>query len=245
MAKKSKLRKSKSSKSKPRKAKSAPRKTATRPQRKVMTKKVKPKKKTKLSKKRHFRYHTPLAKKPPTTPKHLRFKTARHPKDGLGIEFKIPTGWKETWGSEDNALFYPAIPELPGPSPMGGRLFVRFRFETVGHANDGAAFGLLMAHRTDESQTVIQLDSGPFMLHFQSRHHTDGFNAVDYYWILAQPFPPRRVAIASFLFSGVAELFDGPKAPEAHIVSILEKTIPKAVFDREILPVHKEPLVEG
>jgi hypothetical protein len=194
----------------------------------------------KSKKKKVIRYRSPLAKKPPRTPKKPRFKTVRHPKDGLGIQFRIPTSWKQTWGSEDNSLFYPPVPEHKGPSPLGGKLFVRFRLETVANANDGAAFGLLMVHRTDSSQMVTQLNSGAFMLHFQSRHNTEGFNAIDYYWILAMPLPPRRVAVASFLFSGVAELFDGAKAPGATIVAMLEREIPVAKFDKEALPVQRD-----
>lgn len=206
-----------------------------------LNKKPSPKKtKATLKSKKIIRYHSPLAKKPPRSPKKPRFKTVRHPKDGLGVRFRIPTSWKQTWGSEDNSLFYPQVPKHQGPSPLGGKLFVRFRLETVGHANDGAAFGLLMVHRTDSSQTVSQLTSGAFMLHFQSRHNTEGFNAIDYYWILAMPLPPRRVAVASFLFSGVAELFDGPKAPGATIVAMLEREIPVTKFDKEALPVQRD-----
>jgi hypothetical protein len=126
---------------------------------------------------------------------------------------------------------------MAGASPIGGRLFVRFRLESVGHANDGAAFGLLMAHRTDPAQTVTQVESGAFLLQFQTNHGTDGYHAVDYLWFLAKPMPPRRIALASFLFSGVAELFDGPQAPERVIVKMLEEEIPKAKFDEEMLPV--------
>ena len=198
----------------------------------VARKSVKKKKKT-------FRYHTPLAKKL-VVQKTVRFKKVRHPEDGQGIEFRVPTSWKETWGSEDNALFYPPVAGIDGPTPITGRLFVRFRLEPVGDANDGAAFGLLLSHRTDDSQTVTELESGAFMLHFQSRHNSEGYHALDYYWFLAMPFPPRRIGLASFLFSGVAELFDGEKAPEAHVIAMLEKEIPKAIFDQERLPVHHE-----
>ncbi len=196
-------------------------------------------KKPARKKKKTFRYHTPLAKKL-VVQKTVRFKKVRHPEDGQGIEFRVPTSWKEIWGSEDNALFYPPVAGIDGPTPITGRLFVRFRLEPVGNANDGAAFGLLLSHRTDDSQTVIVLESGAFMLHFQSRHNSEGYHALDYYWFLAKPFPPRRIGLASFLFSGVAELFDGEKAPEAHVIAMLEKEIPKAIFDQERLPVHHE-----
>ncbi|MBL8823812.1 MAG: hypothetical protein JNJ77_14580 [Planctomycetia bacterium] len=219
-------------------------KTATRKPKRIKSiiqaRKVKPAKKvaSKAKPKKSIRYRSPLAKKP-ELPKTVRFKKTRYPHDGQGIQFRIPTSWKETWGSEDNGLFYPPIPGLSGPSPIGGRLFVRFRLEPVGHANDAAAFSLLLSHRTDPSQTVVQLDSGAYMLHFQSRHQSEGFHAIDYYWFLAMPFPPRRVGLACFMFSGVAELFDGPKAPEAQIVAMLEKEIPQAIFDQERLPVEK------
>ncbi len=190
-------------------------------------------------KKKSIRFRSPLAKK--LSPlKSVRFKKVRHPEDGQGVQFRLPTSWKQTWGSEDNSLFYPALPGVEGPSPVTGRLFVRFRLEPVGDANDGAAFGLLLSHRTDNSQTVTQLESGAHMLHFQSRHNTEGYHAIDYYWFLAMPFPPRRIGLACFMFSGVAELFDGPKAPEAHIAAMLEKEIPKAVFDQEKLPIPKK-----
>ena len=196
-------------------------------------------KKPAKKKKKNFRYHTPLAKKL-IVQKTVRFKKFRHPEDGQGIEFRVPTSWKETWGSEDNALFYPPVAGIDGPTPITGRLFVRFRLEPVGDANDGSAFGLLLSHRTDDSQTVTELESGAFMLHFQSRHNSEGYHALDYYWFLAKPFPPRRIGLASFLFSGVAELFDGDKAPEAHVIAMLEKEIPQAIFDQERLPVHHE-----
>jgi hypothetical protein len=204
---------------------------ATKPVKAVVKKPVK--------KKRSIRYYTPLAKKL-IIQKAVRFKKFRHPEDGQGIEFRVPTSWKETWGSEDNALFYPPVAGIDGPTPITGRLFVRFRLEPVGDANDGAAFGLLLSHRTDDSQTVTELESGAFMLHFQSRHNSEGYHALDYYWFLAKPFPPRRIGLASFLFSGVAELFDGDKAPEAHVIAMLEKEIPKAIFDQERLPVHHD-----
>lgn len=203
----------------------------------VSASKAKPTKAKK--KKKVIRFHSPLAKK--LSPKKvIRFKKVRHPHDGQGIQFRVPSSWKETWGSEDNALFYPPVPGITGPTPITGRLFVRFRLEPVGDANDGAAFGLLLSHRTDDSQTVTELESGTFMLHFQARHNTEGYHAVDYYWFLARPFPPRRVGLACFMFSGVAELFDGPKAPEAHVIAMLEKEIPKAVFDQEKLPVQHD-----
>lgn len=209
----------------------------------VKTKPAKPvkavAKKSVKKKKKTFRYHTPLAKKL-IVQKTVRFKKFRHPEDGQGIEFRVPTSWKETWGSEDNALFYPPVAGIDGPTPITGRLFVRFRLEPVGDANDGAAFGLLLSHRTDDSQTVTELESGAFMLHFKSRHNSEGYHALDYYWFLAKPFPPRRIGLASFLFSGVAELFDGEKAPEAHVIAMLEKEIPKAIFDQERLPVHHD-----
>jgi len=231
-------------KKKPSKRTVTAKKRISRPKKKVPPKRQsiirKRKSAPKSKKKKIIRYRSPLAKKPRVVAKKPRFKTVRHPNDGLGIQFRIPTSWKQTWGSEDNSLFYPPVPEHKGPSPLGGKLFVRFRLEPVGHANDGAAFGLLMAHRTDPSQTVSQLNSGAFLLHFQSRHHTEGFNAVDDYWILTMPLPPRRVAVASFLFSGVAELFDGPKAPQANIIAMLEKEIPQAKFDKEALPVLRE-----
>src|SRR5688572_6172697 len=107
-------------------------------------------------KKKVIRYKSPLAKKL-ALPKTVRFKWVRHPQDGRGIKFRVPTTWKYTWGSEDNSLFYPVVPGMAGPSPVGGRLFVRFRLEPVPHANNGAAFGLLMSHRTDPSQKVTQL----------------------------------------------------------------------------------------
>ncbi|HMO35664.1 MAG TPA: hypothetical protein PKA06_06450 [Gemmatales bacterium] len=151
----------------------------------------------------------------------------------------MPAGWKETWGSEDNALYYPEIDGVQGASPIGGRLFVRFRLEPVGQANDGAAFGLLLSHRTDNSQKVEELKDGVFMLHFQVLQNTEGYHAIDYFWFLAKAFPPRRVAVASFLFNGVAELFEGPKAPEAQIIQCLQKELPKAVFDQEKLPIEK------
>lgn len=203
--------------------------------------KVKAAKKTKpvatpKKKKKTIRFKSPLARKLAPV-KAIRFKKVRHPQDGQGIQFRVPTSWKETWGSEDNALFYPLMPGMTGPTPIGGKLFVRFRLEPVGHGNDGAAFGLLLSHRTETSQTVTQLESGAFMLHFQDRHSSEGYHAIDYYWFLALPFPPRRVAVASFLFSGVAELFDGKQAPEAHVVAMLEKEIPRAIFDQERLPV--------
>lgn len=210
-----------------------PKAKAEKPAKKVTKKPVKKKKKT-------IRYHTPLAKKL-VVQKTIRFKKVRHPHDGQGVEIRVPTSWKETWGSEDNALFYPPVAGITGPTPITGRLFVRFRLEPVGDANDGAAFGLLLSHRTDDSQTVTELESGAFLLHFQSRHNSEGYHAIDYYWFLAKPFPPRRIGLASFLFSGVAELFDGEKAPEAHVIAMLEKEIPKAVFDQERLPVlHEE-----
>lgn len=210
-----------------------PKVKATEPAKKITKKPVKKKKKL-------IRYKTPLARKL-VVQKTIRFKMVRHPQDGQGIEFRVPTSWKETWGSEDNALFYPPVAGISGPTPITGRLFVRFRQEPVGNANDGAAFGLLLSHRTDDSQTVTELESGAFMLHFQSRHNSEGYHALDYYWFLAKPFPPRRIGLASFLFSGVAELFDGEKAPEAHVIAMLEKEIPKVVFDQERLPVlHDE-----
>ncbi len=190
----------------------------------------------KSKKKKVIRYHSVLAKKP-ALPKVVRFKWVRHPQDGRGIEFRVPTGWKFTWGSEDNSLYYPPVPGLAGPSPIGGRLFIRFRLEPVHQANDGAAYGLLMTHRTDASQTVTQLDSGAFLLHFKTTHSTEGYHAVDYFWFLALPMPPRRIALASFLFSGVAELFDGPLAPERSVVKMLEEQIPKSKFDQEVVPV--------
>lgn len=193
---------------------------------------------SKAKPKKTIRFRSPLAKKPELA-KTFRFKKTRYPHDGQGIQFRIPTSWKETWGSEDNGLFYPPIPGVSGPSPIGGKLFVRFRLEPVGHANDAAAFSLLLSHRTDPTQKVVQLESGAFMLHFQSRHQSEGFHAIDYYWFLALPFPPRRIGLACFMFTGVAELFDGPKAPEAPVVSMLEKEIPRAIFDQERLPVEK------
>jgi hypothetical protein len=191
-----------------------------------------------VKKKKSIRYHSPLAKKP-ARPKFTRFKWVRHPKDGQGIRFRIPASWKETAGSEDNALFYPPLPGHREPTPMGGRLFVRFRFESVGQATPEAAYGLLMSHRTDESQVVTQLDSGSYLLHFSAHHHLEGFNSVEFFWILAKPLPSRRVAIASFLFTGVSELFDDPKAPQAAIVKMLQQTIPHAEFDEEVLPVRR------
>jgi hypothetical protein len=183
-----------------------------------------------------IRYKSPLAKKLVPV-KSIRFKKVRHPHDGQGIQFRVPSNWKETWGSEDNALFYPELPGMTGASPIGGKLFVRFRLEPVGHGNDGAAFSMLLSHRTADSQKVIEVEDGVFLLHFQDRHNREGYHAIDYFWFLAKPFPPRRVAVACFLFSGVAELFDGPNAPEAHIVALLEKELPKAVFDQEVLPI--------
>ncbi len=216
-----------------------PKRTA-RPKVKTAKPATKVTKKPVKKKKTAIRYHTPLARKL-VVQKTIRFKKVRHPQDGQGIEIRIPTSWKETWGSEDNALFYPPVAGINGPTPITGRLFVRFRLEPVGDANDGAAFGLLLSHRTDDSQTVTELESGTFMLHFHSRHNSEGYHALDYYWFLAKPFPPRRIGLASFLFSGVAELFDGEKAPEAHVIAMLEKEIPKAVFDQERLPVlHEE-----
>lgn len=199
---------------------------------------AKPASKKKPVRKTSVRYHSPLAKKL-VPQKSIRFKKVRHPQDGQGIQFRVPTSWKETWGSEDNALFYPPLPGVDGPTPIGGKLFVRFRLEPVGHANDAAAFSLLLSHRTDNAQTVTQLDSGAYLLHFQNRHNAEGFHAIDYFWFLAMPFPPRRIGLASFLFTGVAELFDGPKAPEAHIVAMLEKEIPRAIFDQEKLPFER------
>lgn len=202
-------------------------------------KQLSPPGKTKKLASKAIRFRSPLAKKL-VPAKSVRFKKVRHPQDGQGIQFRIPTTWKETWGSEDNSLFYPQVPGMTGPSPIGGKLFVRFRLEPVGHGNDGAAFGLLLSHRTDLTQSVVQLESGAFLLHFQSRHQSEGFHAIDYYWFLALPFPPRRVGLASFLFSGVAELFDGKQAPESHIIDMLEKEIPKAIFDQERLPVERD-----
>lgn len=194
--------------------------------------------------KKPIRFKSPLAKKlaPVRT---IRFKKVRHPHDGQGIQFRIPSTWKETWGSEDNALFYPELPGMTGPTPVGGKLFVRFRLEPVGNANDGAAFGLLLSHRTDDAQKVVEIEDGVFLLHFQDRHNREGYHAIDYFWFLAKPFPPRRVAVACFLFSGVAELFDGPNAPEAHIVALLEKELPKALFDQEKLPVEVAAVKKG
>lgn len=213
--------------------KARPNTRAAKPAKKATKKPVK-------KKKNSIRYHSPLAKKL-VVQKAIRFKKVRHPQDGQGIEFRVPSSWKETWGSEDNALFYPPVAGIEGPTPITGRLFVRFRLEPVGDANDGAAFGLLLSHRTEDTQAVTELESGAFMLHFQSRHNSEGYHAIDYYWFLAKPFPPRRIALASFLFSGVAELFDGEKSPEAHVIAMLEKEIPKAIFDQERLPVvHEE-----
>jgi hypothetical protein len=189
-------------------------------------------------KKKVIRYKSPLAKKIPL-PKAARFKWVRHPLDGRGIKFRVPTNWKYTWGSEDNSLYYPVVPGVSGPSPVGGRLFVRFRLEPVQQANDGAAYGLLMSHRTDPGQKVTQLDSGAFLLHFKTTHNTEGYHAVDYFWFLARPMPPRRVALASFLFSGIAELFEGPQAPERSIVKMLEEELLKSKFDEEMLPVNE------
>src|SRR5688572_15721972 len=151
-------------------------------------------------KKKVIRYKSPLAKKIPL-PKAARFKWVRHPLDGRGIKFRVPTSWKYTWGSEDNSLYYPVMPGMTGPSPVGGRLFVRFRLEPVNQAYDGAAYGLLMSHRTDPGQKVTQLESGAFLLHFKTTHNSEGYHAVDYFWFLAKPMPPRRIALASFLFA--------------------------------------------
>lgn len=188
------------------------------------------------AKQKVIRYRSPLAKKP-VLPKAVRFKWVRHPQDGRGIRFRVPAGWKFTWGSEDNSLYYPPVPGLAGPSPIGGRLFVRFRLEPVHQANESAAYGLLMAHRADPAQTVTRLGSDTVLLHFKTNHSTGGYHAVDYFWFLARPMPPRRIALASFLFTGVAELFDGPQAPERSIVKMLEEGIPKAQFDEDMLPV--------
>ncbi|MFO0812148.1 MAG: hypothetical protein U0796_02955 [Gemmatales bacterium] len=194
---------------------------------------------SKPAKKKVIRYRNPLAKKliPQKT---IRFKKVRHPHDGQGITFRVPSSWKETWGSEDNALFYPLVPGMTGPTPVGGKLFVRFRLEPVGHANEAAAFALLLSHRTKPEQQVVELGDEVYLLHFTTNHNMEGFHAIDYLWFLAKPFPPRRVAVASFLFSGIAELFDGKNAPEAHVIEMLQKELPKAVFDREILPVERE-----
>jgi hypothetical protein len=202
-----------------------------------LTKRPKPSAPKPARQKKPIRYKNPLAKKLAPV-KAIRFKKARHPHDGQGIQFRIPSTWKETWGSEDNALFYPELPGMTGPSPIAGRLFVRFRLEPVGDANEGAAFGLLLSHRTDDTQKVEDLGEGIYQLHFQSRHNSEGYHAIDYYWFLAKPFPPRRVALACFMFSGVAELFDGPQAPEAHIIKLLQQEIPKSIFDQEKLPVE-------
>jgi hypothetical protein len=189
--------------------------------------------------KKPIRYKSPLAKKL-VPQKTVRWKKARHPHDGQGISFRVPSNWKETWGSEDNALFYPLVPGMTGPTPIGGKLFVRFRLEPVQHGNDAAAFAMLLSHRTNNDQQVVELGDGVYLLHFTTNHNTEGFHAIDYLWFLAKPFPPKRVAVAMFLFSGIAELFDGKNAPEANIVELLEKEIPKAVFDQERLPVERE-----
>ena len=189
--------------------------------------------------KKPIRFKNPLAKKL-VPQKTIRFKKARHPHDGQGITFRIPSGWKETWGSEDNALFYPLVPGMTGPTPIGGKLFVRFRLEPVQHGNDAAAFAMLLSHRTQPDQQVVELGEGVYLLHFTTNHNTEGFHAIDYFWFLAKAFPPKRVAVAMFLFSGIAELFNGKNAPEAHIVELLGKELPKAVFDQERLPVERE-----
>jgi hypothetical protein len=224
---------------KPKKKPARPKPRPARSGTKTMQRSTRPAKGKVGKKKKSIRYRSPLAKKP-KLPKTLRFKWVRHPLDGRGVKFRVPTSWKYTWGSEDNSLYYPQVPDVAGPSPIGGRLFVRFRLEPVQHANDGAAYGLLMSHRTDPSQTVTQLDSGAFLLHFKTNHSTEGYHAVDYFWFLALPMPPRRIALASFLFSGIAELFDGSQAPERSIVKMLEEELPKAKFDEEVLPVEIE-----
>lgn len=189
-----------------------------------------------IQKPKKIRYTSPLAKEPDEVK--FRFKTVRHPRDGQGIEFRIPTSWKETWGSEDNSLYYPEVQGHSEPSPMGGKLYVRFRFEPVRNPVPSAAYSLLMSHRTDPTQQVTQTKSGMFQLRFTAHHHTDGYEAIDYYWFLATPRPPRYIAVASFLFSGMAALFEGETAPQAGVIEMLEKVVSEAVFDEERIPIE-------
>ncbi len=146
------------------------------------------------------------------------------------VTFRIPAHWREKYTDDEGGMFYPLHP---------GSGILRLTILTVTAPrelqSDSAVDivqSFVRAMKSDgvEGTTQVRKD-GNAVFKYEQAGSERGANLEIFYWIVANPLPPRRARVAIFSYTILARRRNQPRVRRD--LEMLEAEIEAAVFSPE------------